>query len=175
MIETLYQKQIQTPVGPMTIIGNQDHIYRIDYGTIDDLQAAYETWTNKHFTTVTIHQASPTELNHVEHQLNEYFNGERTLFDLSFQPLGTPFQAKVWKELYEIPFGETRTYKDLAIQIDKPKAVRAIGGAVNKNPLSIILPCHRVIGSNGKLVGYNGGLDKKQFLLQHENIATPAL
>jgi len=101
-------------------------------------------------------------------QLNEYFDGKRISFDLQLQPQGTEFQNKVWKALMEIPFGETRSYGEIAKIIGNEKASRAVGMANNKNPIPIIVPCHRVIGANGKLVGYAGGLDIKEMLLNLE-------
>ncbi len=101
-------------------------------------------------------------------QLDEYFNGTRKQFNVNFDLKGTDFQKKVWNALCEIPYGETWCYQDVAIHIGNPKACRAIGLANNKNPISIIVPCHRVIGKNGKLVGYGGGLDMKEQLLKLE-------
>ena len=102
-------------------------------------------------------------------QLEEYFNGKRKSFDLNIKFVkGTEFQLKVWNVLKEIPYGEKVTYKYIAEKINNPKAVRAVGGANNKNPISIIIPCHRVIGVNGKMVGYAEGIDKKEFLLKLE-------
>lgn len=102
-------------------------------------------------------------------QLEEYFNGKRKSFDLNIKFIkGTEFQLKVWNALKEIPYGEKVTYKYIAEKINNPKAVRAVGGANNKNPISIIIPCHRVIGVNGKMVGYAEGIDKKEFLLKLE-------
>ncbi len=101
-------------------------------------------------------------------QLTEYLKGERKTFDLPLNPHGTEFQKRVWKALCEIPYGETRCYKQIAESIGNPKAVRAVGMANNRNPLLIVVPCHRVIGTDGKLVGYAAGLDKKEFLLRLE-------
>jgi methylated-DNA-[protein]-cysteine S-methyltransferase len=101
-------------------------------------------------------------------QLDEYFAGTRTDFDLPLAPHGTEFQREAWAALRLIPFGETRSYAQQATTIGKPNAVRAIGAANGKNPISIIVPCHRVIGSNGSLTGFGGGLDAKSFLLNHE-------
>lgn len=101
-------------------------------------------------------------------QLFEYLDGRRREFDLPLEAHGTDFQMKVWKALQEIPYGETRTYKDIAIRVGNEKACRAVGLANNRNPISILIPCHRVIGSNGKLVGYGGGLDIKEKLLNLE-------
>jgi methylated-DNA-[protein]-cysteine S-methyltransferase len=101
-------------------------------------------------------------------QLDEYFSGQRIEFDLPLQFSGTEFQKEVWKALINIPYGETRSYKDIAIEIGNPKACRAVGGANNKNPIILICPCHRVIGASGKLVGYGGGMDMKEYLLNLE-------
>ena len=102
-------------------------------------------------------------------QLDEYLKGERKTFRLPLNPKGTDFQKRVWKALCEIPYGETRSYKQISEAIGNPKAVRAVGMANNRNPLLIVVPCHRVIGANGKLVGYAAGIDKKEFLLRLEN------
>lgn len=101
-------------------------------------------------------------------QLEEYFKGERKEFDLPIHMEGTDFQRKVWKELIKIPYGKTLSYGEIAKNIDNPKASRAVGNANNKNKISIIIPCHRVIGTSGKLVGYGGGLWRKEWLLNHE-------
>ena len=105
-------------------------------------------------------------------QLDEYFQGKRTTFSLPFKLTGTLFQLAVWKELQNIPYGQTTSYKEIAQKINKPKAYRAVGMANNKNPLPIIIPCHRVIGSNGKLIGYAGGLKLKNYLLELEKSHT---
>jgi methylated-DNA-[protein]-cysteine S-methyltransferase len=102
-------------------------------------------------------------------QLEEYFAGKRKDFDLPLRPEGTGFQSKVWAQLQHIPFGETISYLTLAKQLGDPKCIRAAGSANGKNPVSIIIPCHRVIGSNGKMIGYGGGLWRKKWLLNHEN------
>ena len=101
-------------------------------------------------------------------QLHEYFQGERTHFDLSLDPIGTPFQQSVWRQLLAIPYGETRSYGDLAKQLKKPGASRAVGMANHHNPVAIVIPCHRVVGQDGSLTGYAGGVDLKQKLLSIE-------
>jgi methylated-DNA-[protein]-cysteine S-methyltransferase len=108
-------------------------------------------------------------------QLLAYFAGERRTFDLPLAPQGTPFQLKVWNALARIPFGATWSYRDLAMRIDSPKAMRAVGAANGRNPLPIVLPCHRVIGADGSLTGFGGGLPLKQFLLEHEGIGQPSI
>jgi len=107
-------------------------------------------------------------------QLLEYFAGERTTFDVPLDPKGTAFQKTVWACLSEIPFGEVYTYLDIARRVNKPKGSQAVGGANGRNPISIIVPCHRVIGSNGSLTGYAGGIERKLWLLQHEGIELDA-
>ena len=102
-------------------------------------------------------------------QLSEYLKGERQMFDLPLNPRGTDFQKRVWRALRDIPYGETRSYKQIAEAIGNPKAVRAVGMANNRNPITIVVPCHRVIGADGKLVGYGGGLEMKEFLLRLES------
>lgn len=101
-------------------------------------------------------------------QLDEYLKGQRKNFDLPLDPRGTDFQKSAWQALLTIPYGEVRSYKQIAEQVGRPKACRAIGMANNRNPIAIVIPCHRVIGANGKLVGYGGGLDIKEFLLDLE-------
>jgi methylated-DNA-[protein]-cysteine S-methyltransferase len=107
-------------------------------------------------------------------QLTEYFAGNRKAFDLPLDLQGTDFQKSVWQCLSKIPFGESVTYLDIAKMVNKPKGSQAIGGANGRNPISIIVPCHRVIGSNGSLTGYAGGIERKLWLLNHEEIAIKA-
>jgi methylated-DNA-[protein]-cysteine S-methyltransferase len=101
-------------------------------------------------------------------QLEEWFAGERREFDLRLRPLGTPFQRRVWRALLEIPYGHTSSYLGVATRAGNPRAARPAGQAIGRNPLSIIVPCHRVIGSNGSLTGYGGGMERKRWLLEHE-------
>ena len=101
-------------------------------------------------------------------QLGEYFRGLRSEFDLPLAPAGTAFQQRVWQRLQAIPHGQTRTYGEIAAQLDNPKGARAVGAAIGRNPIAIIIPCHRVIGSGGTLTGFAGGLSNKQWLLEHE-------
>ena len=107
-------------------------------------------------------------LKDTEKQLREYFAGNRKVFDLPLDPQGTEFQKLVWQALRDIPFGATRSYGEIARVIGRPKAARAVGMANHVNPIVIVVPCHRVIGADGRLTGYGGGLDKKEYLLKHE-------
>ncbi len=117
-----------------------------------------------------IEQVNHPILLETQKQLNEYFAGKRQQFDLPLDFEGTEFQQKVWQALLTIPFGQTRSYRDIAQQVGNVKAVRAVGAANGKNPISIIAPCHRVVGANGKLIGFAGGLDNKEILLKLEKI-----
>jgi len=111
----------------------------------------------------------PIELEDCVIQLQEYFEGNRTKFDLNLNPQGTEFQKKVWKQLDQIPYGKTVSYLELSRQLGDIKAIRAVANANGKNPLWIITPCHRIIGSDGSLTGYAGGLHRKKWLIEHEN------
>ncbi len=113
----------------------------------------------------------PEELEDAVYQLNEYFEGKRTQFSLTLNPEGTDFQKKVWAALEQIPYGKTISYLELSKTLGDPKAIRAVAAANGKNPLWIIVPCHRVIGSDGSLTGYAGGLHRKKWLLEHESPA----
>lgn len=160
--------RLSTPIGELQLISDGQHLLRIDYMSANK-PTETQRWAAKHFKDVSIQPGEDGILKNVKQQLFAYFTQERETFDIPFNLLGTTFQKRVWNALFKyVPFGETKTYKDIAEMIQQPKAVRAVGGAVNKNPLSIIVPCHRIVGRNGKLVGYNGGLDKKQYLLDHE-------
>lgn len=116
-----------------------------------------------------ISKVIPVELKDAVKQLQEYFDGKRTTFNFPINPKGTDFQQKVWKALLEIPYGKTTSYMDLSKKLGDVKAIRAVASANGKNPLWIVVPCHRVIGSDGSLTGYAGGLWRKKWLLEHEN------
>jgi methylated-DNA-[protein]-cysteine S-methyltransferase len=135
------------------------------------LRAIY--WLNQKPDRVKFPDLENNDSNHVlksaVKQLKAYFSGTRREFDIPLRPVGTVFQEEVWLALRSISYGETVSYSDIAKQIGRPKAVRAVGAAIGKNPLSIMIPCHRVIGANGKLIGFAGGLSTKEFLLNLEN------
>lgn len=114
----------------------------------------------------------PEVLEDAVQQLREYFNKERTAFSFLQNPQGTDFQKRVWKELEAIPFGKTTTYLEMAKRLGDPKVIRAAASANGRNPISIVIPCHRVIGSDGSLTGYAGGLHRKKWLLEHESPVT---
>ena len=150
-----YVKYNNTKIGNMAIIEEDDKIIAIEIN-----QPIKED----------IMQKDTPLLKETEEQLLEYLEGKRKAFDVPLNPKGTKFMKEVWTALQEIPYGETKTYGQIAQRIGKPKAARAVGMANHRNPIPIIIPCHRVIGSNGKLVGYALGMEKKEFLLTLEGI-----
>src|SRR5699024_4146962 len=138
------------------------------YGSLDDLKDMYTKWVERYFMNPVFKEQQDV-VHDLAEEVIEYFQKKRKTFNVPMELYGTPFQKDVWHALVDtIPYGQTRTYKDIAEAIGRKTAVRAVGGAVNKNPISIIVPCHRVIGSDGTMVGYNGGLDKKEYLLSLE-------
>jgi len=150
---------VDTPVGKLMLAGCPDHGLRLIAFQCGKGRVAPEPeW-----------KQSAEPFREAGRQLAAYFRGERTTFDLQLNPAGTPFQLAVWKALEGIPFGETRSYGDVARSIGRPGAARAVGLANGRNPLAIVVPCHRVIGSTGTLVGYGGGLNVKQALLDLES------
>ena len=149
-METVY---IQTPLGITKIEGDNEGITAI---TVLD-------------TSDEITQIVPEALEDAVYQLREYFDGKRKVFDLMLKPQGTEFQNKVWQALLTIPYGKTLSYSDLSKKVGDVKAIRAVAAANGKNPLWIVVPCHRVIGSDGSLTGYAGGLHRKKWLLEHES------
>jgi len=155
-----HYKEIQSPVGLLKLIASEKGLAAV-------------LWENEKPDRVKIDQGVEDIFNSIlietEKQLNEYFRKERTVFDLPLDFTGTDFQKKVWDALLTIPFGETRSYGDMAKYLGDIKAVRAVGAANGRNPISIIAPCHRVIGISGKLTGFAGGLQNKAFLLRLEN------
>jgi len=158
-------KRIQSPVGRLTLVAS-------------DLGLAAILWEHERPGRVRLNMVDEDSahpmLVEAERQLEEYFEGRRQKFELKLDPYGTAFQQTVWRALMEIPFGETRTYGEIAARIGHPSAARAVGAANGRNPLSIVAPCHRVVGSTGALTGFAGGLDVKERLLEFEkNVSKP--
>lgn len=144
-------QHLDTPIGRLNIVANDEAVTAIEFHA--DPAAA---------------QAPNAITRQCCHQLSDYFTGKRTEFDLPLKAHGTAFQHQVWQALIDIPYGETCSYSAIADQIDNPKAVRAVGAANGRNPIPVIVPCHRVIGRSGRLTGYAGGLDIKVWLIEHE-------
>ena len=151
----------KTPIGLLKITGNKYGISSIIF--IEDINKLEQ------FKNIKSPFDVPLCLKVCVDQLKEYFNGKRTKFSILLNPKGTPFQKSVWKELTTIPFGKTTSYLSQSNSLEKPKAIRAIASANGKNPICIVIPCHRVIGSDGSLTGYAAGVWRKKWLLDHEN------
>ena len=154
----VYYTQIESPIGPLLLAGDEAGLQQVNFvnGRRQQNNPSPE-WIE-----------DPTRLREAARQLRAYFGGELENFDLPLAMQGTPFQLNVWKNLCDIPYGETISYGELACRVGNPKAFRAVGLANGSNPVAIIVPCHRVIGSNGKLTGYGGGLPVKEKLLALE-------
>ncbi|MEG1041668.1 MAG: methylated-DNA--[protein]-cysteine S-methyltransferase [Pseudomonas sp.] len=145
-----------SPLGPLLLAGDLQGLHLVHMDAAHPWELP-QSW-----------QLAGNQLDAVARQLDEYFSGTREAFELTLAPLGTPFQQEVWQALQRIPYGTTCSYRDLAEHIGRPRAVRAVGTANGANPIAIIVPCHRVIGSNGTLTGYAGGVERKQMLLELE-------
>ena len=163
----MFSKTMPSPVGELTLVAS-------------DAGLAAVLWPDDRPGRVALDPATPTPdhpvLHEAERQLSAYFAGSLTRFTLPLDPRGTAFQKRVWAALLTIPFGETRSYADIAQQLGRPAATRAVGAANGRNPISIVAPCHRVIGSNGALTGFAGGLAAKRLLLdlERQSLRAPA-
>jgi methylated-DNA-[protein]-cysteine S-methyltransferase len=149
---------MKSPIGQLLLVAHEQALTHLIWSSSTDAKALKKQSLNKE---------TPL-LKETKKQLNEYFSGKRTVFNLALQPSGTDFQKKAWKALEKIPFGKTWSYKEQALRLGSENAMRAVGGANGCNPISIVVPCHRVIGANGKLTGYGGGIEKKRILLELE-------
>ena len=156
----LYYKEMDSPVGLLKLVAHDDALVAV-------------LWENEEPNRVKLSSLIQNDdhvlLKKTEYQLQEYFLNKRTVFDLPLEFHGTEFQKQIWQALLDIPYGQTRSYKEIAQAIGNVQAVRVVGAANGKNPISIIAPCHRVIGVNGKLVGFAGGLTNKKVLLELES------
>ncbi|AYC33260.1 methylated-DNA--[protein]-cysteine S-methyltransferase [Pseudomonas cavernae] len=152
----MHYRYHHSPLGPLLIAGDEQGLRLLHMDAAQPWELAAD-W-----------HPDQGELNEACRQLDQYFAGRRQTFELQLAPVGTAFQRQVWQALQEIPYGRTWSYAELARHIAKPEAVRAVGTANGANPLAVVIPCHRVIGSNGTLTGYAGGLERKRLLLQLE-------
>lgn len=159
----------ESPIGPLTIVCTEDGVKTVGFQKENErLKILPEVWEEGCEPQGKPYQKSDEMLDWTIRELEEYFEGKRKIFTVPCVMEGTEFQKKVWTALTEIPYGETRSYKEIAVQTGNPKACRAVGMANHRNPIAIIVPCHRVVGSNGKLTGYAGGIDAKEKLLELE-------
>jgi methylated-DNA-[protein]-cysteine S-methyltransferase len=161
----LYYAHIDTPVGQAALTADAD-------GALVEFYFLNDDSLKPKLGVPGVAMLAPDRLRDAERQIAEYFAGTRKTFDLPVRPAGTPFQQKVWRALLDIPFGETISYQQLAITVGDINAMRAVGAANGKNPVSLVIPCHRVIGKNGSLTGYGGGLPLKKWLLEFESPQT---
>lgn len=152
-MEGTYCLLVQSPIGPLTLFGTESALVKLAFGDVREGADA----------------PSPV-LRQAARELEEYFSGKRREFTAALAPEGTAFQRRVWNELRKIPYGTTASYRDIAVGIEKPGAAVAVGQANSRNPIPILIPCHRVIGSDGRMVGYAGGLEIKKALLAVEGI-----
>ncbi|HJU67340.1 MAG TPA: methylated-DNA--[protein]-cysteine S-methyltransferase [Gemmatimonadaceae bacterium] len=159
MTDTVLRTRVASPIGMLTLTSNGSALTQMLLAREEEIDA----------------ESVPAEVDPIlvetREQLDAYFDMRLTHFDLPLEPRGTDFQRRVWDSLKTIPFGETISYAELARRIDNPKAVRAVGAANGRNPLMIIVPCHRVIGADGSLTGFGGGIERKRWLLDHETRA----
>ncbi|MBP9842288.1 MAG: methylated-DNA--[protein]-cysteine S-methyltransferase [Simkaniaceae bacterium] len=155
-----------TPLGSMVAVGDDHFLYLLEFEDRPELAKELELLQKK--TNKNLHPGMTPLLELIQKEISLYFSGELTVFETPINFMGTPFQQQVWTGLQSIPFGETRSYAELAHFIHNPSACRAVGHANGNNQLAIIVPCHRVINANGKLGGYAGGISRKEWLLSHE-------
>ncbi|MEM9620340.1 MAG: methylated-DNA--[protein]-cysteine S-methyltransferase [Pseudomonadota bacterium] len=153
----MYYSFIDSPIGPLLLSGDKDTLHGLYFSTGSKARGAATDW-----------ERYDEPFRRARQQLGEYFMGTRKVFELVLQPHGTSFQMQVWAALQQIPYGEYCSYREIAEQIGNVKAVRAVGAANGSNPIALIIPCHRVIGSNGALTGFGGGLETKRYLLDLE-------
>ncbi|HZQ47794.1 MAG TPA: methylated-DNA--[protein]-cysteine S-methyltransferase [Verrucomicrobiae bacterium] len=150
---------VKSPIGDLMLVADASALTGLYFAGCDHIPAASQRWTRN---------AQHPVLQRAAKQLREYFAGKRTTFSLPLGLVGTDFQEKIWRQIALIPYGKTITYSDLARRVGATQAVRAAGTSTGRNPLSIVIPCHRVVGKNGSLCGFAGGLDKKHQLLEFE-------
>ncbi len=154
-----YYTTLHTPAGNLLLVGDGDSLYGIYWEVFKRTPLIQTNWVE-----------DAAKFKDVVRQLNEYFTGNRREFVMPIKTTGTVFQKSVWQEIARIPYGQTTSYQAIAVAVGSPKAVRAVGTAVGSNPFSIVVPCHRVLATSGKLGGYAGGLEAKKVLLTQENI-----
>jgi methylated-DNA-[protein]-cysteine S-methyltransferase len=159
-----YMQTYNSPVGQLYLVEGDKKLRAVSFA---------RNWQDVRRNFPHVEIKNTTLLRSAKRQLREYFRGDRRSFDLPYEVNGTEFQTRVWRALTKIPYGQTRTYKQQAMAVGSPNASRAIGRAEGQNPICIVLPCHRVIGSNGRLTGFGGGMEAKKYLLSLEGKAFP--
>jgi O-6-methylguanine DNA methyltransferase len=164
---SLYQSTIDSPIGPLRLLSTSEGLAAILFGK--GVRRKQDSWIRRVFPGAKVEPAGRAQ-RVFDKQIREYFEGRRRVFELVVDLRGTDFQKKVWAEVARVPYGQTVSYGEIAHLMGKPKAVRAVGAANGANPIPFVIPCHRVIGSDGSLTGYGGGLKNKRWLLAHEGV-----
>jgi methylated-DNA-[protein]-cysteine S-methyltransferase len=167
LMTTVYYCTWDSPMGQLYLGATDRGLCKIDFGS-EGIEG-FLRWFDKKISNAKLIEDNERLFSYIN-ELKEYFQGDRKQFTMDLDLIGTDFQQKVWRALQNVDYGKTSSYKDIACSIQNPKALRAVGGANNKNPLPIVVPCHRIIGQDGSLVGYGGGLDYKKYLLRLEGI-----
>ncbi|MDR6554750.1 methylated-DNA--[protein]-cysteine S-methyltransferase [Paenibacillus qinlingensis] len=167
--QMLSYTEMDSPIGPLVLVASPQGLCKVEFGSYETNRVQREQWASRWYGQYEFKE-SAEQLASIAQQLMKYFGGEREDFEGEIDLHGTDFQKRVWQALRTIPYGETASYKHIAEAIGSPKAVRAVGGANNQNPIPVIIPCHRIIGANGDLVGYGGGLPTKVHLLDLEQM-----
>lgn len=164
--QVFYSRQLETPLGAMIALSDDESLFLLEFADRRGLDGEIERFQGKNKATIVFR--SSKVIDSIEAELKAYFDGTLSEFKTPLRPVGSPFQESVWAELVRIPYGETRSYAAQASAIGKASAFRAVANANGANPISLVIPCHRIINSNGKLGGYGGGLARKKWLLEHE-------
>ncbi len=160
---------LDTPLGPMLAVSDEEALYLLEFMNCRGLEAEIEKLKETMNSVIVPGQSKP--IASIQEEISKYFKGKLVDFKTPFKTRGSPFQERVWAELQNIPYGESRSYVDIAKALKDPAAVRAVGGANGANRIAILIPCHRVINANGEIGGYAGGVDRKKWLLAHESKA----
>jgi len=166
-METIFSEKIESPVGTLLAAATAKGLCLLEFADVEDRLNRHQNHLETVFKTKIVDGNSEI-IKQLKKELKEYFKGDRKNFDVKIDCKGTAFQENAWNALLKIPYGQTRSYKEQAIAVGNPKAVRAVAGANNRNKISIVIPCHRVIGKNGSMTGYGGELWRKEFLLKLE-------
>lgn len=162
----LYVSRIETPLSPVILAATERNLVFVQFAPSSESRLVRRL--KEKFPDRRIIEGENKLLSGVLKELKKYFEGKLKSFSIPLDPKGTPFQKRIWQALSNIPYGETRTYGEIGVRLGVPKASRAVGRACNQNPIAIIIPCHRVVGKDGKLTGYSAGLEKKRWLLEFE-------
>jgi O-6-methylguanine DNA methyltransferase len=174
MSDTLRWHVMHSPLGPLTLVRSDRGLCAIEFGDFAAVRDELAVWAKRWWPSAAFAPGNGDPLlEAASAELEAYFRGELRRFTVPLDLRGTPFQTEVWQALQRVPYGKTASYKEIAAAVGRPRAVRAVGGANNRNPVPIVVPCHRIVGADGSLVGYGGGLPIKARLLALEGVPSP--